>query len=108
MIHLSGKHVYLINGSTDMRKGIDALSALVSHHHHSSYSGAIYIFCNIISNRIKLLEWDGKGYCLYYKRLPRGLSFTWPNNNGMVVQITTNDMNLLLRDVIHVDPRNRW
>ena len=34
--------------------------------------GSVFIFLNRSRTHIKLLQWDGDGFALYYKRLERG------------------------------------
>ena len=75
----SGVRVYLACGVTDMRKGIAGLSALVQEVlWQNPASGAVFIFRGRRGDRIKLLFWDGQGFCLFYKVLERG-RFPWPS-----------------------------
>jgi transposase len=62
-----------------MRKGIAGLAALAQDVlHQKPTSGAVFAFRGRRGDRIKLLHWDGQGFCLYYKVLERG-RFPWPN-----------------------------
>ncbi len=74
MLHLSpGCQYYLYRGSTDMRKGFDSLSGLVSSQMGLNVlSGSVFIFLNKRHNQVKLLLWEGDGFALYYKRLEKG------------------------------------
>jgi hypothetical protein len=67
MIGPSGNvRVYLACGVTDMRRGIDGLSALVETAiKEAPGSGAIFGFRGKRADRIKLLWWDGQGFCLF-------------------------------------------
>ena len=78
MIGLPGNvRVYLACGSTDMRRGIDGLSTLVEAAiQEAPGSGAIFGFRGKRADRIKLLWWDGQGFCLFYKVLERGYFVT--------------------------------
>lgn len=56
-----------------MRKGFDSLSGLVtSSMQLNVLSGSVFIFLNKKHNQVKLLLWDGDGFCVYYKRLEKG------------------------------------
>ena len=74
MLHLSSAcNYYLYLGNTDMRKGFDSLSGLVSSQMQlNALSGSVFIFLNKKHNQLKLLLWEGDGFALYYKRLEEG------------------------------------
>lgn len=75
----TGVRVYLACGATDMRKGIAGLAAAAQEVLRADpCSGAVFAFRGRRGDRIKLLYWDGQGFCLYYKVLERG-RFPWPS-----------------------------
>lgn len=75
----SEKPVYICCGHTDMRKSINGLMTLVQESFSlDPFAEALYVFCNRSRDRIKILEWDGDGFWLYFKRLERG-HFRWPS-----------------------------
>ena len=77
-----GKKVYLACGATDLRKNIDALSALVGEGFKlDPYGDALFVFCNRSRDILKILEWDGDGFWLHMKKLEQG-RFTWPDTAG--------------------------
>ncbi|MDQ6815701.1 MAG: IS66 family insertion sequence element accessory protein TnpB [Bacteroidota bacterium] len=74
MLHLSSAcNYYLYKSDTDMRKGFDSLSGIVSSHMQLNVvSGSVFIFFNKKHNQLKLLLWEGDGFALYHKRLEEG------------------------------------
>ena len=70
--------VYLACGSTDLRKSIDGLAALVTQVFELDlFSNSLFVFCNRGQDKLKILVWDHNGFWLYYRRLERG-RFRWP------------------------------
>ena len=65
--------IYFATTSTDLRKSIDGLAALVRNGWALDvYSGYLFVFASRRGDRIKVLAWDRGGFVLYYKRLERG------------------------------------
>ena len=77
-----GATVHLACGSTDLRKSIDGLAAIVSYTYKLDlFTGALFVFCNHSRDKIKILHWDHNGFWLYYRRLERG-KFRWPEHSS--------------------------
>ena len=91
MITVNGSaNIFIYTVPVDMRKAIDGLSLLlVEVLEQSPQSGDIYIFCNKIRTKVKLLYWDKNGFILHYKRLEKG-RFKWPKKQNGNEQIEIN------------------
>lgn len=95
----SNPRVYLACGATDMRKGFDGLAALAQTVlQQDPCSGAIFAFRGKRGDRVKLLWWDGQGFCLFYKRLEKG-RFVWPSPAESVARLTPAQMAMLLEGI---------
>lgn len=87
--------IYLACGVTDLRKGIDGLAALAqSVLLKDPCSGALFVFRGRRGDRIKILHWDGQGFCLHYKVLSHG-RFVWPRAREGVAHLTAAQMAML-------------
>ena len=79
---LDSAQVYLACGSTDLRKSIDGLAALVRLSFALDlFSNSLFVFCNRDRDKVKILRWDHNGFWLYYRRLEKG-TFRWPKDAG--------------------------
>jgi transposase len=75
-------HIYMAQGVTDLRKGIDGYAALVSGVMKlDPFSSSMFLFCNRTKDKLKILVWDGNGFWLCYKRLESG-KFKWLKSNS--------------------------
>jgi transposase len=78
--------VYLARGSTDLRKSIDGLAALVKEGFNlDPFSPSYFVFCNRKRDKLKILHWQLNGFWLYYRRLESG-TFRWPKEEDNDVQ----------------------
>jgi len=96
MIFPNNSQVYISISSVDMRKAIDGLSLLVkSHLKHNPFSGQLFVFTNKKRNIVKILYWQGNGFCLWQKRLEKGC-FRWPSTNSDILSLTARELSWLL------------
>jgi len=101
MLNLSyNVKIYIASGYTDMRKGIQGLSALAQgSKSQKENKGTMYVFRGKRSDKIKILWWDGQGYCLYYKCLDRG-KFIWPGSGSVgSIGVTGAQLSMLLEGI---------
>ena len=75
--------VYIVCGYTDLRKGIDSLSNIISQTYGMDpfQPGTLFMFCGRKTDRIKALIWEGDGFLLCYKVNGKSvLQFTYLKN----------------------------
>lgn len=97
LVGTRAERVYLTKGSTDLRKSIDGLAALVKEGFDlDPFSSSYFVFCNRKRDKLKILHWDYNGFWLYYRRLEKG-KFQWPNENDTgTIQISYRQLRWLL------------
>ena len=65
--------IWLYTQPVDMRKSFDGLSALVvSQLQDDPASGQLFVFINQRKTHLKILYFDGAGFCIWFKRLEQG------------------------------------
>ena len=101
MISIDSKiAIYLYGGSTDMRKGIHGLAMLIEENIEKKCGKeGLFVFRSKRGDRIKMVWWDGQGFCLYYKCMDKG-RFAWLNSKEVaVLGITKGQLAMLLEGI---------
>jgi transposase len=104
----AGVRVYLAMGPTDMRKGFDGLSTLAQDTlKQDPFSGHLFVFRGKRGDLVKILYWDGQGFCLFAKRLEKG-RFVWPITKEGSVTLTPAQLSMLLEGLEWRNPQRAW
>ena len=99
------RNIYIACGTTDMRKSLDGLAAIVQQQFQlDPFSHDLFLFCGRKRDRIKLLLWEGDGFVLLYKRIENG-RFTWPRQQHEVKQLTWQQLKWLLEGLSVEQPK---
>ena len=102
ILSFSDRYRYFVYGSQcDMRKGFDGLSGLVrSEFEMDPLLGDVFIFLSRSRNRIKILHWQGDGFCIYSKRLEKG-TFELPEKKAVEksVSISAQQLQLIIAGI---------
>ena len=79
----------------------DGLSGLVrSEFQADPFDGSLFLFVNRRRDRMKILQWDGSGYWLFYRRLEAG-TFEIIESQDKRVQIDAMQLAMILGGVPH-------
>jgi transposase len=96
LVPASNLKIYIATDAVDMRKAINGLSILVERWMELDvFSGNLFVFTNRRRNMVKILYWDGNGFCLWQKRLERE-RFRWPEGGEGVMEISLRELRWLL------------
>ena len=101
MLNIDNKiKIYLYAGTTDMRKGMHGLAMLAEEKVSEKYDKeGLFVFRGKKGDRIKILWWDGQGFCLYYKCMDRG-KFAWPKSGEVgIIGITRGQQGMLIEGI---------
>jgi transposase len=65
----------------DFRRGIDGLAHSCKEVlKHDPFNGWVFVFRNRSATALKILVYDGQGFCLFHKRLSSGKFRWWPRS----------------------------
>ena len=98
--------VIICCGRTDLRKGIQGLTAFVRLNYglETTEKGTLFLFCGRKTDRIKALLWEGDGFLLLYKRLEDG-RFDWPRTPAQAASLTPEQYHYLLIGLNPLKPK---
>ena len=71
------------------------------------FSGHLFAFRGRRGGLLKILYWDGQGFCLFAKRLEKG-RFVWPITKEGVATLTPAQMSMLLEGIEWRAPQRTW
>jgi transposase len=94
--------VFLHAPATDLRKGFDALSGLVTAAFaQDPTSGNLFLFVNRRRDRLKILYWDRDGLAIWYKRLESPGTFQLPAvpHDAVSIEMTATQLSLILSGI---------
>jgi len=104
----AGVRIHLACGVTDMRKGFDSLSVMAQEVlKHDTFAGHLFAFRGRRGDLVKILYWDGQGFCLFAKRLEKG-RFVWPVTREGSVTLTPAQLSMLLEGIDWRTPQRTW
>jgi transposase len=95
--------VFLAKEPTDMRRSFRGLLALTEGVlREQPLSGHLFVFVNRRRDLLKILYWDGSGFCIWYKRLERG-TFQLPDGQSdqgrAGIELTASQLSLILNGI---------
>lgn len=102
--------IFVATAPTNMHLSFDRLAALARDViQQDPLSGHLFVFRNRAGDKVKILSWDRSGFCLWYKRLERGV-FHLPSATATHLEIEAAELTLLLDgiDLTHAARRPRW
>ena len=99
--------IFLYSAPADLRKGFDGLSGLVRRDLLANpLDGRLFLFVNRRRDRLKILQWDGTGFWLYYRLLEAGTFEVIPTK-GPCAQLDATQLAMLLGGVSLVTIKRR-
>ncbi len=100
--------VWLANGHTDMRRGMNGLALQVQQAlERDPHAGDLYVFRGRRGDLLKILWHDGIGMSLYAKRLERG-RFLWPSPADGCVAISASQLGYMLDGIDWRNLQRTW
>ena len=99
IIDLSKARIFLRPGTTDLRKAVNGLSAIVQNDiKQDPFSGSVFLFCNRERKLLKSVYWDLTGFWLSQKRLEKN-RFPWPQDENEARELTAEELRMLFAGI---------
>jgi len=99
ILDISKIKIFLRTGSTDLRKAVNGLSAIVQETmKQDPFSGSVFLFCNRERKLLKAVYWDKTGFWLSQKRLEKN-RFPWPCDKTEARELVAEELQMLLAGI---------
>lgn len=99
-------NIYLVCGTTDMRKSIDGLIAIIQDYLSlDPESNSLFLFCGRKRDRIKALLKEPDGFVLIYKRLSVKGGYQWPRKASEARNLTWQEFDWLMSGISIEQPK---
>src|SRR5215469_11299141 len=99
IIDLNKARIFIRPGTTDLRKAVNGLSAMVQEEmKQDPFSGSVYLFCNSGRKLLKAVYWDKTGFWLSQKRLEQN-KFPWPQDEVEAKNFQGEELRMLLAGI---------
>jgi len=112
MLALPRGRVFVALSATDLRRSYDGLSAMVSGAFgRDVFEGDAFVFLNRRGSQVRVLYWDGEGYCIWMKRLEAGTFRKFEGTGDQVLlEVDSGELAMLLSgiDAVKVKRRKRY
>lgn len=101
--------IFAYTRPTDMRKGVDGLSAIVRQEFQADPSdGSLFLFLNRRRDRLKLLHFTEGGFWLYYRLLEAGtFEELKASDDSCRLQIDAAQLSMLLSGISLIESQKR-
>jgi transposase len=104
--------VFVALEPTNLRRSYDGLAALVSGTFgRDLFEGDAFVFLNRRGTQVRVLYWDGDGYCIWMKRLEAGTFRKLEGPQGQaLLEVDAGELAMLLSgiDAVKVKRRKRY
>lgn len=91
--------IFIRPGITDMRKSWNGLYSLVKNEMKKEpLSPSIFVFCGRSGKLLKILYWDGNGFCIWQKKLEEG-KFYFPVDSTKEIELSARELKWLLSGI---------
>ena len=99
IIDISKVRIFVRPGSTDLRKAVNGLTAIVQEDMKGDpFGGSVYLFCNHERKLLKAIYWDKTGFWLCQKRLEKD-KFPWPQDEEEARELAAEELQMLLAGI---------
>ena len=107
-MHSQPTEIYISTANADMRKGLDGFASIVEQKFRlNAMSNAMFVFHNRHCDKLKILYWDGDGYCLLYKRIEYG-KFHFPKSfSGDTFTVSHEELDWLMHG-LHIEEMRHY